>query len=125
MQIRARGRNIQHQEITVDDLLSAAKKLKIFGNGFSVIPVGKGQYMVQSVPGELSMDQTAVLKLLSSSGKPYVTFSSLKEQINWEPTRTTNVINQMVAEGLCWVDDQNDDTKSYWFPSMFTECISS
>lgn len=109
----------------MDDLLSAAKKLKIFGNGFCVIPVGKGQYMVQSVPGELSMDQTAVLKLLSSSGSAYVTFSSLKEQLNWEATRAINAINQMVAEGLCWVDSQNDCEKSYWFPSMFTECISS
>jgi ESCRT-II complex subunit VPS22 len=123
--IKARGRNIQHQEITVDDLLSAAKKLKIFGNGFCVVSVGKGQYMVQSVPGELSMDQTAVLKLLSSSGNPYVTLSFLKDQLNWETTRATNVIDQIVAEGLCWVDDQNDGEKSYWFPSMFTECISS
>lgn len=81
--------------------------------------------MVQSVPGELSMDQTAVLKLLSGSGKPYITFSSLKEQLNWEATRATNAINQMVAEGLCWVDNQHDSEKSYWFPSMFTECISS
>jgi len=105
--------------------LSAAKKLKIFGNGFCVVSVGKGQYMVQSVPGELSMDQTAVLKLLSSSGNPYVTLSFLKDQLNWETTRATNVIDQIVAEGLCWVDDQNDGEKSYWFPSMFTECISS
>lgn len=80
--------------------------------------------MVQSVPGELSMDQTAVLKLLSSSGKPYITYLSLKEQLNWEPARANNAINQMVAEGLCWVDNQ-DDEKSYWFPSMFTECILS
>lgn len=123
--IKARGRNIQHQEITVDDLLNAAKKLKIFGNGFCVIHIGKGEYIVQSVPGELSMDQTAVLKLLSSSGNPYITFSVIKEQLNWEPTRALNAINEMVAEGLCWVDDQSDDEKSYWFPSMFTECITS
>lgn len=80
--------------------------------------------MVQSVPGELSMDQTDVLKLLSSD-KPYVTLTLLKELLNWEITRATNAINQMVAEGLCWVDDQGGNEKSYWFPSMFTECISS
>lgn len=81
--------------------------------------------MVQSVPGELSMDQTAVLKLLATSGKPYVSVVSLKEQLNWEATRASNVIDQMIAEGLCWVDVQKDCEKSYWFPSMFTECISS
>lgn len=32
------------------------------GSGFQVIPVGKKQ-LVQSVPGELSMDHTAALQL--------------------------------------------------------------
>lgn len=81
--------------------------------------------MVQSVPGELSMDQTAVLKLLSSSSRAFVSLSSLKEQLNWEETRALNAINQTVAEGLCWVDEQDENEKSYWFPSMFTECISA
>lgn len=60
--IKARGKSQHHQDITNDDLLSAVKKLKIFGNGFTVVPVGKGKYLVQSVPGELSMDHTAVLQ---------------------------------------------------------------
>lgn len=81
--------------------------------------------MVQSVPGELSMDQTAVLKLLSSSGSPFVSLSSLKQELKWEETRAVNVISQMVIEGLCWVDSQNDGEFSYWFPSMFNECIRS
>ncbi|XP_050442138.1 vacuolar-sorting protein SNF8 [Adelges cooleyi] len=123
--IKARGRNKQHQEISVDDLLCAAKKLKIFGNGFSVIPVGKGQYIVQSVPGELSMDQTAVLKQLSTSDQPFVSLTSLQEQLKWEEKRASNAIDQMIAEGLCWVDKQNSKEVLYWFPSMFTECISS
>lgn len=31
--ITARGQNVRHQEITNEDILIAAKKLKIFGNG--------------------------------------------------------------------------------------------
>lgn len=31
--IAARGQNARHQEITNEDILMAAKKLKIFGNG--------------------------------------------------------------------------------------------
>ncbi|VVC37037.1 ESCRT-2 complex, Snf8,EAP30,Winged helix-turn-helix DNA-binding domain [Cinara cedri] len=123
--IKARGRNKQHQEITIDDLLCAARKLKIFGNGFCVIPVGEGQYMVQSVPGELSMDHTAVLKLVSTSGSAFITLPSLMEQLNWETTRATNVLNSMVTEGLCWIDKDHKKDVSYWFPSMFTECIKS
>ena len=40
----------------------AIKKLHVMGSGFQVIPVGKKQ-LVQSVPGELSMDHTATLQL--------------------------------------------------------------
>lgn len=122
--MKARGHNKQHQEITVDDLMCAVKKLKIFGNGFRYIPIGGGKWMIQSVPGELSMDQTAVLKLLSSSARPFVTLTSLIERLDWEKTRALNTVNQMISEGLCWVDEQDAET-SFWFPSMFTECISS
>ena len=44
-----------------DDLLRAIKKLKVLGNGFTVLPIGKS-YLVQSIPGELSMDHTSVLQ---------------------------------------------------------------
>lgn len=45
-----------------DDLERAIKKLHVLGSGFQVIPVGNKR-LVQSVPGELSMDDTAVLQL--------------------------------------------------------------
>ena len=40
------------QDISIDDILRAIKKLKVLGNGFTVIPLGTGRYLVQSVPGE-------------------------------------------------------------------------
>ena len=44
-----------------EDLARAIKKLRVLGGGFAVIPVG-GRRLVQSVPGELNMDHTAVLQ---------------------------------------------------------------
>ena len=44
-----------------DDMLRAIKKLRILGNGFTVLNVGNMQ-LVQSVPGELTMDHTNVLQ---------------------------------------------------------------
>jgi len=40
------------------------KKLKLLGNGFTVIPLGEGtnKFLVQSVPGELTMDHTTLLQ---------------------------------------------------------------
>ena len=42
--------------------MRAIKKLHVMGSGFQIIPVGKRQ-LVQSVPGELSMDHAAALQL--------------------------------------------------------------
>ena len=55
--IRARGKSQHHQNISIDDLLRATKKLKVLGTGFTVIPLKSGRYLVQSVPGEMSLDQ--------------------------------------------------------------------
>ena len=49
------------QPVFRDDLLRAIRKLRILGNGFTVLTVGSLQ-LVQSVPGELTMDHTNVLQ---------------------------------------------------------------
>ena len=51
-----------------DDLARAIKKLRILGAGFAVIPM-KGGRLVQSVPGELNMDHTAVLQKAEVRGE--------------------------------------------------------
>ena len=51
-----------------EDLARAIKKLRVLGGGFAVIPVG-GRRLVQSVPGELNMDHTAVLQQAEVDGK--------------------------------------------------------
>ncbi|KAF2901615.1 hypothetical protein ILUMI_04572 [Ignelater luminosus] len=123
--IKARGQGKQHQEISQDDLICAARKLKIFGNGFSVVSVGKGQYMVQSVPGELSMDHTAVIQQVANSSQAYTSISILRDQLNWERDRAQKALGHLLKEGLVWIDLQNPTEKLYYFPSLFTACINS
>jgi len=123
--IRARGANKQNQEITNDDLLNAAKKLKIFGNGFTIINVGKDQYFIQSVPGELSMDHTALLQQVASSGNAYTSASIIQKQLSWEPGRSIKALSYMVKEGLLWVDMRSHEETLFWFPSLFTQCVES
>ncbi|KAL0270139.1 UNVERIFIED_CONTAM: hypothetical protein PYX00_007637 [Menopon gallinae] len=105
--IRARGQRKEHQEITLDDLLRAAKKLKVLGAGFSVVPVSKGQYLVQSVPGELSMDHTAVLHAASIKDKAYVSVSMLMNSLSWERERAQKALDYMIKQGLAWIDRQD------------------
>lgn len=123
--IKARGQGKQHQEISVDDLLCAAKKLKIFGNGFSVLGIGKGNYMVQSIPGELSMDHTAVLQQVANSNKASVSVNDLCVKLLWKEDRAKKALEHMVKEGLAWVDLQETKEILYWFPSLFSACVTS
>ncbi|XP_050299167.1 vacuolar-sorting protein SNF8 isoform X2 [Anthonomus grandis grandis] len=123
--INARGKRKEHQEISKDDLLRAAQKLKIFGSGFNVIPYGRGKYMVQSLPGELSMDHSAILTQTSSLNSSFVSVSILRKQLNWEPERCKNALENLVNQGLAWVDLQNTCEKLYYFPSLFNECVNA
>ncbi|XP_043289216.1 vacuolar-sorting protein SNF8 [Venturia canescens] len=123
--IRARGKRKEHQEITNEDLLAAAKKLRIFGNGFAIVPVGRGKHLVHSVPGELSMDHTAVLQQASLSGEAHVSASLLQDKLHWEKDRAEKSLQYMVKMGLAWLDEQDSSETLYWFPSLFNACIDS
>lgn len=48
---------------------------------FTVYPIGKGRYMVQSVPGELNMQETSVLTTAANQGQGYVTIDMLMKQL--------------------------------------------
>ncbi|XP_014220379.1 vacuolar-sorting protein SNF8 [Trichogramma pretiosum] len=123
--VQARGSRKEHQEITNEDLLASAKKLKILGNGFTIVPISKGKYLVQSVPGELSMDHTAVLQQTSNNGNAFISKSLLQKELKWEPERAVKALDHMVKEGLAWIDEQGGEEPLYWFPSLFTACIAS
>ncbi|GFO50266.1 vacuolar-sorting protein snf8 [Plakobranchus ocellatus] len=112
----SRGRN--SQAISIDDLLRAIKKLKILGNGFSVHKVG-GSFLVQSVPGELTLDHTIVLQQAQEKG--HVTKSGLVNTLSWEDERARRALDFMVKEGLAWVDHQGGSENSFWFPSLIPD----
>jgi ESCRT-II complex subunit VPS22 len=118
--VASRGRN--RQEISSEDILTAIRKLKILGNGFTIIPVGT-RYLIQSVPGELTMDHTMVLQ--QTEGQGYVSLIILKTKLGWEDERITRALDFMVTEGLAWVDGQSSAGKLYWFPGLFTETLAT
>lgn len=100
--------------------------------------------MVQSVPGELSLQETSVLTVASNQELGSVTLASLMKELKWvsrqfelngQPNggrpingyfsslrwtelRAQQAIDKIVGDGLAWVDEQ-DEEKSYWFPSLF------
>ena len=111
------------QDISQDDVLRAIKKLKVLGNGFTVIPLG-ARYLVQSVPGELSMDQTAVLQQAEAAGG-CVSVTSLQQELSWERERCLRTLDKLVAAEIAWVDSQAGDENEYWVPSIFTSLMGA
>ena len=115
---RARQKADNQAEISNDDVLRAIKKLKVLGNGFSVIPLGSGRFLVQSVPGELSMDQTAILQL-AEQNRGSVTVSAVCQELNWERERSVRTLDKLLSDEIAWLDVQADEN-TYWIPSIFT-----
>jgi len=115
--IKSRSKS-KNQDISTDDIIRAIKKLKILGNGFTLIPLGGDKYLVQSVPGELSMDQTVILQRAEVNGGQ-VSVSFLRKNLDWEEDRSNRALDRLLSDGLAWVDTQNSE-KLYWIPSIFS-----
>ena len=110
----------KRDDISNDDILRAIKKLKILGNGFSLIPLDNDKYLVQSVPGGLSMDQTVILQKAEANGG-HVSISFLKKNLNWEHERSQRAIDRLLVDGLAWIDTQTSENEAwYWIPSIFS-----
>lgn len=116
----AKSRRLKkEQEITTEDVLLATKKLKSFGNSFQVHPLGKNRYIIQSIPGELSLQETKALSTAANQENGAVTKSLLMKELGWNEMRTQQAIDKLISEGLVWVDSQCDDEPCYYFPSLF------
>lgn len=119
--IKARGKAQHHQEISNDDILRAISKLKVLGSGFTIIQLtatqDPSQILIRSVPGELSADHTSVLKVAET--KSFTSVSHLKSNLNWDEIRSHQILNELVRDGVAWIDRQSSET-TYWFPSFFS-----
>ncbi|KAJ5143053.1 uncharacterized protein N7515_001840 [Penicillium bovifimosum] len=99
-------------EVSDDDILRAVRSLEPLGSGFSIINVGSKQF-IRSIPKELNTDQATVLEAIQVLG--YVSVSMLRLNLNWEKARAQTVIDDLLADGLVWLDAQGPE-KEYWSP---------
>lgn len=109
-----RGRMEGAPEVTEDDVLRAVGTLKPLGSSFSVVKVGNKSY-IRSVPKELSTDQSAVLEAVQVLG--YVSVSMLMVNLRWTRARSQTVIEDLLGEGMLWVDKQAEEWE-YWSPGF-------
>lgn len=105
------------EEITIDDLLRSINKLNILGGGIKVFKSGK-TYIVQSVAKELSMDHSAILQM-AQENNGHVDKELIIKELHWNENRIQKVINDMIMEGLIWIDTQTESgSTSFWFPGL-------
>ncbi|KAK3334032.1 EAP30/Vps36 family-domain-containing protein [Cercophora scortea] len=104
-------------EITEDDILRAVGTLKPLGSAYSVIKVGSKPY-IRSVPKELNTDQSAVLEAVQVLG--YISVSMLMDNLKWARARAQTALEDLVGEGMLWVDAQADECE-YWSPGFMLE----
>ncbi|KAI8966770.1 ESCRT-2 complex [Daldinia sp. FL1419] len=113
----SRGRMEGAPEIADDDVLRAVGTLKPLGSSYSVVRVGSKPY-IRSVPKELNTDQSAVLEAAQVLG--YVSVSMLMINLRWARARAQTAVDDLLGEGMLWVDKQADEWE-YWSPGFMLD----
>nr|GMC53476.1 vacuolar protein sorting-associated protein 22 homolog 1 [Ipomoea batatas] len=95
--ILAQKRKGARETVSEDDCLRAISKLKVLGNGFEVISVGKRK-LVRSVPTELNKDHNEILELAQTQG--FVTVDEVQRRLNWSSGRATDTLETLLKVWL-------------------------
>ncbi|CCE66210.1 hypothetical protein TPHA_0P00520 [Tetrapisispora phaffii CBS 4417] len=97
------------------DLEKSIEMLKSLDGGIETFQI-KGRKFLRSIPNELTSDQTKILEVCSVLG--YASISLLKANLDWKRVRSKAVLDEMVSNGLLWVDNQNNGKEVlFWDPS--------
>ncbi|KAK2612202.1 ESCRT II complex subunit Dot2 [Conoideocrella luteorostrata] len=104
--------------ISEDDVRRAVETLNPLGGSYGIVRVGRKEY-IRSVPKELSNDQEAAVEAAHVLG--YVSVSMLRDNLGWERARCRTVLDDLVAEGMLWVDKQTEGEWEYWSPTFMVD----
>jgi len=97
--------------------LRAIDKLSKLGSGLKVLSCGK-TYIVESISSELSLDQNCIIQK-AQTNKGCVDVSIIVNDLKWSEERALKAINDMVMEGIIWIDKQTPNGQTwYWFPGL-------
>ena len=124
--------HLHPQVISERDVEEAIAKVSILGSGFKIFALDNttnGLKLVQSVPMELTVDNTAILalaqgaverKVLQFQGSELVVFhcfltvEAVQEALAWPAERCVAALDHLMQTGMAWADVD----KTYWFPTF-------
>lgn len=120
-QIRKRSLKADQEiEITSNDIISAISKLHTLGNGLKLVKIdsqksGLHNYVIESVPRELSQDDTDMLKIAEINNGQF-DYRLVHDNFGWSEDRFKRKVEHLLMEGLVWIDKYDG---SYWFIGLF------
>ncbi|CCF56487.1 hypothetical protein KAFR_0B01880 [Kazachstania africana CBS 2517] len=112
----------QNTNINLHDIEKAINMLLTLDSGFEIITLKQNKKFLKFLPIELTVDQFKILEICSILG--YASISLLKANLSWKSMRCKAILNEMVANGLLWIDDQDSNELLYWDPSWITRSIN-
>ncbi|KAL6941970.1 hypothetical protein ACO0QE_003133 [Hanseniaspora vineae] len=92
---------------SAQDIDKALEMLKSLNGGFTKMVIA-GKSFIQSVPLELTKDQSLVYEVCFVLG--HVTVQILRDNYQWDKIRCKQVLNKMVSDGLLWIDKVEGET---------------
>lgn len=101
-----------------DDIMKALGALQNLGKGYDVIAVGGRRWVKfysASGDGGIPADHKRIYEMCDFMGG-YVSYGLLRDNYGWDNVRVRNVIEEMISDGLLWVDSQGDEWL-FWEPS--------
>eukprot|EP00201_Polytomella_parva_P021692 CAMPEP_0175048004 /NCGR_PEP_ID=MMETSP0052_2-20121109/5925_1 /TAXON_ID=51329 ORGANISM="Polytomella parva, Strain SAG 63-3" /NCGR_SAMPLE_ID=MMETSP0052_2 /ASSEMBLY_ACC=CAM_ASM_000194 /LENGTH=214 /DNA_ID=CAMNT_0016311973 /DNA_START=152 /DNA_END=796 /DNA_ORIENTATION=- len=110
-------RGSQVDPVSEDDIIRAAQSLRVLGEGFRIVTVGKRQFAL-CVPGELNTDTSRIIDMAQERG-----FTGVKEvmlNLGWSREYSLDTLQYLLKQGLAMVDsgDPIAGEDLYWFPCV-------
>lgn len=103
------------EQVEIDDILQAVRALQKLGAGFDVAPVGS-KMIVRSVPYLLRQDHGVALAAAQEDG--HVSLHALIRATQWTEERAQQALDDLLKEGMAWIDETPHGDRWYWFPCL-------
>lgn len=107
-------------EFKESDVLEALDHLKILGDELQLIEIGKKKY-IKNIPQNLNIDQNTIIETAEIIG--YVSVGLLRDNFGWKSVRAKDCIDEMVFNGILWVDKHPGEETRYWISSWINKSM--
>lgn len=101
-------------DFSESDIIEALDHLKIIGDELQLVEIGRKKY-IKNIPQELDMDQNTIIETAEIIG--YVSVGLLRDNFGWKRVRAKDSIDELVFNGILWIDTHKGEETRYWISS--------